>query len=123
MAHFVVAIVTKNTRILFFTLIFQWLKCSYLLSVVGVPFNVVLNKGEDHKEYFDTKIDQIACFSGKWEPKTWKMSVQICQKIIKMSAILEFLAAILEFWRYFGDLFYLKMLLQVITLFQSAKYQ
>ena len=75
--------VTKKTQILFFTLIFQWLKCSYSLSVAGVLFKVVLNEGENHKEHFDTKIDRIACFSGKWEPKTWNLSDQICQKIIK----------------------------------------
>ena len=40
------------------------------------------------------------------------------KKIIKMAAILEFLAAILETCWYLGEFFYLKMLLEnVITLF------
>ena len=30
----------------FFTFIFQWLKCSYSLSVAGVLLKVVLNEGE-----------------------------------------------------------------------------
>ena len=65
MSHYVVAMVTKKTQILFFTLIFQWLKYPCLLSMAGVLFEVVLNQGEDHYKYFDTKIGQIACFSGK----------------------------------------------------------
>ena len=105
MSHYVVAMVTKKTQILFSTLIFQWLKCSYSLSVAGVLFKVVLNEEEDHKEHFDTKIDQIACFSGKWAPKTWKISAQSCQKIIKIGRHFgifgSHFAILLEFWGIF----------------------
>ena len=48
MAQDVVTMVTKKTQILFFTLIFQWLKCSYLISVTDVLFQVVLNAEKDH---------------------------------------------------------------------------
>ena len=104
MSHFVVAMVTKKTQILFFTLIFQWLKCSYSLPVVGVLFKVVLNEGKIISNILTLKSTKFACFSGKWEPKTWNMSAHICPKIINMAAILEFSAAILEFCRYFGGI-------------------
>ena len=48
MSHYVVAMVTKKTQILFFTFIFQWLKCSYSLTVADVLFKVVLNEEEYH---------------------------------------------------------------------------
>ena len=48
MSHYVVAMVTKMTYILFFTLFFQWLNCFGSFSVAGVPFKAVLNEGEDH---------------------------------------------------------------------------
>ena len=54
----------------------------------------------------------IACSSGKWEPKTWKISAQICQKIIKMAAILKFLW---PFWNSAGSLFVCLFLLENIA--------
>ena len=48
--------------------------------MADVLFRVVLPEGEDRYEHFDTKINQIACFSAKLEPKTGKLSAQICLK-------------------------------------------
>ena len=96
--------VTKKTQIIFFTLIFPWLKCSYLLSVADGFFKVVLQEGEDHKEHFD----QIACFSAKLEPKTGKLNAQICPKKHKNGRHLEFWP---PFWNsndIFGDFFKLE---------------
>ena len=56
MSHYVVAMVTKKTQILFFTLIFQWLNCSCTLSVAGVIFKVVLNERKYHKNRINLNI-------------------------------------------------------------------
>ena len=48
MSQYVFVMVTKKTQIVFLTLIFQWLKCSYSFSVADVLFKVVLDEGEDH---------------------------------------------------------------------------
>ena len=59
MFHYVVAMVTKKTRILFFTLIFQWLKCFYSLSVAGVLFKVVLNEGKIIRNILTPKSTEL----------------------------------------------------------------
>ena len=78
MSQYMVAMVTKKTQILFFTLFFQCLKWSYLLPVPDVLFKVALNEGENHWEHFDTKIDHITCFL---KHVMWSILVLISHKM------------------------------------------
>ena len=103
LSHYLVAMVTKKTQILFFTLIFQWLKCSYSLSVAGVLFNVVLNEGEERSSgtFWHQSRPNCTFLVENENQKHEKWVRRFVKKSSKWPPFFEFLAAILEFCRYF----------------------
>ena len=100
-----------------FPLIFQRLKCSYSLVVADGLFRVVLNKGEIIRNILTPKLTKLHALVQNENKKNMKKVHKFVQKSSKWQPFWNFGGYICILPVFGGIFFYLKMLLQVITLF------